>query len=295
MQTNGDAPDIPASSPEALWSVLRKTVRFLADVAVSPAVLFADLFRKESDLARRWVANHVLLSLVLTVGSQSLTWMTETRMQRALGIYETAMSLRQASASLPYADIVNMEAARYGLDPMLVASVIQSESAFDPDAVSPQSAKGLMQVLPSTWMAFNPDSSCDGLHDPPSHGPDCIFDPAANISTGTAYLRQLLEDFQGDTVMAIAAYNAGVVAVSVGKKAGRGSLGGNGAGPYQETQAFVRGVLSRWGRWRGQGGTILPSGVIAWKVLTRAARIVPALSVVSWGLLAGWLFRRQIL
>lgn len=288
---------MPATAPEALWSFIRRLGRFCADVLVSPAVLFADLFRTEGKLERRWVGNHILLAMLLTVASLVVELESQARVQRALAVYEAASALRPAPASIPFADIINMEAARYGLDPALVAAVIQNESSFDPNATSWMGARGLMQVLPSTWRTFNPQSTCDGRHDPPARGDDCIYAPQANIRTGVAYLKQLLDGFKGDAVMAIAAYNAGVAAVAAGTTGdGAGGIGRNGAGIFPETQAFVHQVLARWGLWRGEDRPVPSSrGMLALRTLMRAGQVLPVLSLALWTLLAVWLGRRALL
>ncbi len=286
--------EMPASSPEALWSFLRRIGRFVGGALISPAVLFADLFRREGKLERHWMVSHVLLAMLLTIASLTLVLVGQARVRRALAVYEAASSLRSAPAALPFVDIINMEAARNGLDPALVAAIIQNESSFDPDATSPMGAKGLMQILPATWRTFNPKSACDGLHDPPAHGEDCIYDPAANVRTGTAYFKQLVDDFKGDAVMAIAAYNSGVAAVALGVAGGGpGGLGKNGAGIFLETQAFVRQVLSRWGIWRGaERPAPSPHGMLLLKTLMRAGQVLQILSFLTWAILATWLARR---
>ena len=116
-------------------------------------------------------------------------------------------------------DTVKRLADRYGLDPHLVFAVIQAESAFDPRAVSPKGAMGVMQLMPDTAERF-------GVRDP--------FDVEDNLKGGMAYLRWLLGQFDGSVVHAVAAYNAGEQAVS--------RYGG--IPPYEETQTYVQRVTS---------------------------------------------------
>lgn len=113
--------------------------------------------------------------------------------------------------------LVDQIAPQYGLDPKLVMAVIQVESAFNSNAVSPKSAAGLMQLIPATARRF-------GVGD--------VFDPADNIHGGAKYLRWLLAYFQGNVTLALAAYNAGEGAVDRHK----------GIPPYRETQNYVRWV-----------------------------------------------------
>ncbi len=110
--------------------------------------------------------------------------------------------------------------ARYGLDANLVYAVIEQESGFHPNAISPKGAQGLMQIMPETQRVF-------GLREP--------FDPVSNIATGTRYLRQLIRKFS-NTQLALAAYNAGPGAV---ERHG-------GIPPYTETKNYVQRVMARY-------------------------------------------------
>ncbi|BAI72217.1 membrane-bound lytic murein transglycosylase [Azospirillum sp. B510] len=113
------------------------------------------------------------------------------------------------------AGLVNAIAPKYGVDPALVLAVIQAESAFRTDAVSPKEAAGLMQLIPDTADRF-------GVAD--------VFDPKQNITGGVRYLRWLLAYFQGDVTLALAGYNAGEGAVDRHK----------GVPPYEETRNYIR-------------------------------------------------------
>jgi len=97
------------------------------------------------------------------------------------------------------------EAHRNGLDPVMVAAVIQVESHFDPYAVSHVGACGLMQLMAPTAQGLLPAKSAKELKLRAPH----LFNPVLNIELGTAYLAQLMRRFDGDLSMALIAYNAG--------------------------------------------------------------------------------------
>lgn len=113
-------------------------------------------------------------------------------------------------------------AGRHRLDPSLVKAVIHVESGFNPQAVSPKGARGLMQVMPDTGRRF---------------GRTDLFDPEQNVEAGSEYLKYLLSLFDGDVRLALAAYNAGEGAVL---------RHGRRIPPFRETQAYVPKVLATW-------------------------------------------------
>ena len=119
-----------------------------------------------------------------------------------------------------YDALVLAHAARHNLRPDLVRAVIQVESAFNPKARSPKGAMGLMQLMPATALQL-------GVRYP--------YDPEDNIRGGTAYLRQLLDRYDGDEELALAAYNAGPGAVD---------RYGQRVPPYRETRAYVKKISS---------------------------------------------------
>lgn len=113
--------------------------------------------------------------------------------------------------------LIKEVAARYQVDPRLVAAVAQTESGGNQEAVSPAGAVGVMQLMPETaaGLGVNP------------------YDKRQNIEGGAKYLRQMMDTFGGDVQKAVAAYNAGPQAVKEY----------NGIPPYRETQDYVNKVL----------------------------------------------------
>jgi hypothetical protein len=120
-------------------------------------------------------------------------------------------------------EVINTVSTRHHLDPDLINSVIHAESGFDPGAVSPKGAQGLMQLMPQT-------ASRLGVND--------AFDPGANVEGGTRYLRELLERYNFDLIKALAAYNAGPQRVEQY----------HGVPPYSETQAYVARIIRDFNR-----------------------------------------------
>jgi soluble lytic murein transglycosylase-like protein len=130
--------------------------------------------------------------------------------------------LAPANAPEPIVRFVNIVAPEYHLAPQLVLAVMATESNFDPLAISPKNAQGLMQLIPDTALRFKVLR---------------ISDPAQNIRGGMAYLRWLLAYFEGDVALALAAYNAGEKAVERYR----------GVPPYAETRLYVRRILAAIG------------------------------------------------
>ncbi len=118
---------------------------------------------------------------------------------------------------VPYAEQIRGAALKYGVDEDLIVSVIAVESSFDPRAVSPKFARGLMQILPETAARF-------GVTD--------ILDPAQNIDAGTRYLKELLALYNQDLALALAAYNAGPDRI----------VQYGGVPPFPETRSYVKRV-----------------------------------------------------
>jgi soluble lytic murein transglycosylase-like protein len=118
-----------------------------------------------------------------------------------------------------YSDLIDEAAHRAQVSPALLRAVIAVESAFDPLALSPKGAQGLMQLRPTTAKRY-------GVHRP--------FDPRENLRGGANYLRDLLKRYGNDLELALAAYNAGEDAVD---------RHGRTIPPFPETRAYVPAVL----------------------------------------------------
>jgi len=121
----------------------------------------------------------------------------------------------------PFGKFIRDAARQHGLDEALISSVIFAESNFNPKAVSRKQAQGLMQLIPSTAARYSVSN---------------IFDPAQNISAGTHYLKDLLDQYHGNLQWALAAYNAGPERVDQY----------HGIPPYPETMEYVRRVTKKF-------------------------------------------------
>lgn len=122
------------------------------------------------------------------------------------------------SAALDVHQLAVTAADKHQIDEDFIEAVIRAESSGNPRARSPKGAQGLMQLMPQT-------ASTLGVKD--------AYDPAANVDGGTRHLRALLEQYNGDAVKALAAYNAGAQRVTQY----------HGVPPYRETQAYIRRII----------------------------------------------------
>lgn len=145
----------------------------------------------------------------------------------------------QTTGNPVYDELVKKSAARHGVDPNLIFSVMRQESGFNYRAKSYKGATGLMQLMPATARRF---------------GVQNIYDPAENIEGGTRYLRFLLDTFNGDVGLALAGYNAGEGAVM---------KYGYQVPPYRETQNYVRSISAKYGRSKHSSALVTKSAVVA--------------------------------
>jgi soluble lytic murein transglycosylase len=197
-------------------------------------------------LANAGLNDYIAQEIAADPGSSSWSALAEAQIYASYG--ETFRAMRALKRALPYAatapiqsiplaywrilfpqpwwETIQAESARNNLDPCLVASLIRQESEFNPSAISPANAYGLMQLLPSAGKSIARE---EGISHFQTYQ---LFDPATNIRLGTRYLRKTLDKFGGMTEYALAAYDAGDDRVRDWQA----------AGPYQGMDEFVESI-----------------------------------------------------
>lgn len=141
----------------------------------------------------------------------------------ALSSREAWQQARRGAPQSPskYEQHIRKAALSHMIDPLLIKAIIRTESNFDPYAVSTKGAQGLMQLMPDTARNMRVRNA---------------FDPMQNITGGTRYLRKLLNSYEGDLTLSLAAYNAGP-----------GNVAKNGPLPkIPETREYVRRVIQHY-------------------------------------------------
>lgn len=192
---------------------LQTAVVFLSVTSLVPAWARADIHRS--------VDENGVISFSNTPSRRSSH--TASKADASYGVHMP--SDRSLDRLSRYDDHIRQASALYHIPAPLIRAVIQAESNFDPRALSPAGAHGLMQLMPFTAERMMVSD---------------IFDPRQNIMGGTRYLRVLANMFNGDIHLTLAAYNAGEGAV----------VRYGGIPPYEETQGYVVRVLSNYERYR---------------------------------------------
>lgn len=153
-------------------------------------------------------------------------------------------ALARHPALARYEPLITQAARKYALDPALLKALIAIESGFDPSAVSPKGAIGLMQIIPGTGARYGVAG------DVKRSAAQKLAEPSINIATGAHYLRDLIHQYPNRIDLVLAAYNAGEGAVI---------QHGNQVPPYAETKMYVQSVLEMVGRFNPDGQTTLAS------------------------------------
>jgi len=167
-----------------------------------------------------------------SAASEVSTYLSQS--QKGGGKGQNYQTLNRAFTQQDIDAAIDEAAARHHVDPSLVRSVVKVESNFNPNAVSPKGAMGLMQLMPSTARSLN-------VANP--------FDPAQNVDAGVRHLRKLLDSYGGNVSLSLAAYNAGSGAVARSA----------GIPHFRETQDYVRRITNLY-QGVGDAGSHLTSG-----------------------------------
>lgn len=151
---------------------------------------------------------------------------------------------------LDYEREINLYADQYNLDPNLIAAVIYVESRFNPEAVSPKGARGLMQIMPDTARWIASEISIDKFNN------DMLFEPGINLEIGSWYLSTLIKQFDGNLPVALASYNGGRSRVTRWLNEGTwdGSVDEVHNIPIRETRNYVEKVLNARDRYQNLYG-----------------------------------------
>ena len=235
--------DAPAAAPEPqLDSIQAAPVPELMESFPTDSPHLA----KAKLLANAGLNDYIAQEIAADPDSASWSALAEAQIYASYG--ETFRAMRSLKKALPYAatapiksiplaywrilfpepywETIKAESAKNNLDPYLVASLIRQESEFNPSAISPANAYGLMQLLPSSGKSLARE---EGI----SHFETFqLLDPVTNIRLGTRYLRKTLDHFGGVTEYALAAYNAGDERV----------VDWQAAGPYSGIDEFVESI-----------------------------------------------------
>ena len=221
LAANGAAPSADA---EAIVTVAEPAAAEPAVIdTASEEPVFEDVPTMSEHRARPVEESEVAESPTMRGGGLDPRALTETMTNSMIGSGVWDPTLGGQSTGLPEIDRYIVESStKHGVDPKLVFAVMQQESCFKKNAVSPKGASGYMQLMPGTARRF-------GVTD--------IFDPRQNIDAGTKYLRFLLDLFKGNVELALAGYNAGEYRVI---------REGYRVPQIRETQNYVKVISSRY-------------------------------------------------
>lgn len=249
VQTQAAGTPVPAATARALDRAWQLEIASLHGLAL------AELQRAAS--AATPAIRKRILPLLIEIGAYDLALRTSLTLYRR-GVLEED-ELYPFLYPHAFEDIVMGNALDMGIDPFLVYSLIRQESLFDPWAVSPARAYGLMQLLLPTAQRMAPVAGIDSVE------LDDLFQPKTNIRLGIAYLKTLSRRFDGSDVLVLASYNAGERAADRWKErlAGLDEDEFIEQISYRETRNYVKKILRNYRNYRrlyGEHGALLSDG-----------------------------------
>lgn len=161
-------------------------------------------------------------------------------------IYHTNWFQKKYLYPLPYAEEVLAAAQESEVDPFLIYAVMRTESRYSANATSPKGARGLMQIMPETGTWIAGKINLDG------YSGDLLYEPALNIRLGTWYLASLKDEFEGNIILTLAAYNGGRGNVKQWRRqyGWPRDFSKTEEIPYQETRQYVTKVLDAYSNYK---------------------------------------------
>lgn len=235
LEPGADGTVSPPPLPPALDAHYRRSQELAA-------IGLFEFARRELDVVRERSPHDPALTRFL-LAEYSRVQGHAAAMRLALGLSRQGGNWRRYLFPHAYWETVRVYAEQKGLDPYLVLALIRQESLFDPHAVSPAQAYGLMQLLPSTAARVTNVQAVS---------PSALADPEFNIAAGTTYLRRLLDLYGDNLIMAVAAYNAGENAVDKWRERYAGVEPDEFVEniSYRETRNYVKLVLRNYRTYR---------------------------------------------
>jgi soluble lytic murein transglycosylase len=238
--TNPAAPEGLTEVPEPYRTRVRNLL-LIERLDDAMAELTAAPLGPQVQATRSWIfwRQHQLRPAITAMKRAYPEWVTELGEQLPDAVWQILFPLQ-------FADLLTANATEAGVDPALVAAVIQQESTFDPTAVSGAGAHGLMQLMPPTGRALARDVGVRRLTVAQLH------DPAMGLKLGTRYLKEMIDRFGGKVERALAAYNAGPHRVAVWNLAHPGLSAEEFVDtiPFNETRVYVMTILAAQAQYR---------------------------------------------
>jgi hypothetical protein len=210
-------------------------------VVLSPVVLVWDSFRSKGAADNSWVFSFFLLTTAIMMLAFGAVLITDNPADRTLNLLTGIREGRELLSGdiNPVIHSINIYAMKYDIDPNLIFAIIEKKSKFNPKMISVAGGRGLMQLTPAVWKQYSGSACTAHMNTRICKKNDCIYDPEANIRTGTRYLRALIDRYQGRVDLAVEAYFMGISANSSGLKPAS-----------QKSKSFMMRVFTEWSELR---------------------------------------------
>jgi hypothetical protein len=210
-------------------------------VVLSPVVLVWDSLRAKGAADYSWVFSFSLLTTAIMMLAFGAVLITDNPVDRTLKLLTGIRGGREMLSGdiNPVIHSINIYAVKNDIDPNLIFAIIEKESKFNPKAISVAGGRGLMQLTPAIWKQYSGSACTAHMNTRICKKNDCIYDPDANIRTGTRYLRALIDRYQGRVDLALEAYFLGISANASGLKPAA-----------RESKSFMMRVFAQWSELR---------------------------------------------